>query len=267
MKRYAVAAAVAVILVGAVLPLGAQDIALFDPFNFKFESSRVRLNTMMRIDSSSLETGAELSFENDLGLGDKESIPTVAFEWQFFTKHRLAVRWQDIDRDSSTQVLEEIRIGDEIISIDTDLGLGFEVETWAIDYTYYPWIRDRWAAGFGFGVRIMDIITVFTADGTEVDADGSVTAPLPYVNFEYRRIFGDKWRMRAGLGWLAVTYRDIDGNQWIGRLSMEHQTFSNVGFGLGINYSTIDVESQGDEFKGKFDMDIDDISLYVRVHF
>ncbi len=267
MRRYAVAAAVAIIWGGAVLPLGAQDIALFDPFNFKFESSRVRLNTVMRIDSSSQETGAELSFEDDLGLGEKERIPTVSFEWQFATKHRLAVRWQDIDRDSSTQVLEEIRIGDEIIPIDTDLGLAFEVETWAIDYTYYPWIRDRWAAGFGFGVRVMDINTIFTAEELEIDADGSVAAPLPYVNFEYRRIFGNKWRMRAGLGWLDVEIRGINGGQWIGRLSMEHQTFSNVGFGLGLNYSTIDVESQGDDFKGKIDLDINDISVYLRVHF
>ncbi len=267
MRRLVVTAAVSVIWVGAAMPLFAQDVELFDRFNLKLEASWVNLHTMIRIDSEFLGLGTEMSFEDDLGLGDQEMVPSAGFEWQIGRKHRLAVRWQDIDRNSSQQVLEEIRIGDEIIPIDADLGLAFEVETWALDYTYYPWVKESWAAGFGLGLRIMDITTVFVADGLEVDADGTVTAPLPYFNFEYRRIFGDKWRMKVGLGWLAVEIQNIDGAQWIGRLSMEHQTFANVGFGLSLNYSTVDVEGQGDEFRGRVDMDINDVSLYVRFHF
>ena len=87
-----------------------------------------------------------------------------------------------------------------------------------------------------------------------------------FVNFEYRRILGDTWRMRAGLGWLAVEIQDVKGGQWIGRLSMEHQTFTFIGFGLGINYSTIEVDGRGEEFRGVVDMDIDDVSVYVRIH-
>ena len=267
MKRFILLIAVVVIWVGVVMPVDAGDVELFDRFNLKLEASWVNMNTTMRIDSQNHDLGAELSFEDDLGLGDQETVPSAAFEWQFATKHRLAVRWQDLDRDSSYHVLEEIRIGEEIIPVDVELGLAFDINTWAIDYTYYPWVRERWAAGFGFGLRIMDITTVFRADEVEVEADGTVTAPLPYFNFEYRRIFGDKWRMRAGLGWLAVTIQDIDGSQWIGRFSMEHQTFSNVGFGLGLNYSTVDVDGAGDKFRGAFDMDINDVSLYLRFHF
>ena len=179
MKRLVVAAVVTLIWLGTALPLGAQDVQLFDRFNLKLEASWVKLNTTVRIDSKTLERGAVLSFEDDLGLGDQEAVPSVAFEWQFGRKHRLALRWQDIDRNSTTQILEEIRIGEEIIPVDANLGLAFEVETWAVDYTYYPWIRDRWAGGFGFGLRIMEITTVFVADGIEVEADGNVTAPLP----------------------------------------------------------------------------------------
>lgn len=252
---------------GVAMPLGAQEVGLFDRFNLKLEASWVKLNTTMRIDSETLGKGTTLSFEDHLGLRDRESVPSAAFEWQFGHKHRLALRWQDIDRSASHQVLEEIKIGDQIIEVDTDLGLAFDVETWALDYTYYPWIKDTWAAGFGFGVRVMDFTTVFRADGTEVEADGTLTAPLPYFNLEYRRMFGERWRLKAGLGWLAVSIQDINGGQWIGRCSMEHQTFKNVGFGIALNYSEVDVDAAGDEFRGMVELDINDLSIYTRVHF
>ena len=267
MKRSVFAGSMMAMVLMIVVPIEAQEAILFDQFNFKFEASFVKLNTTVRIDSQSLGQGSTLSFEDHLGLRDQEAVPSAAFEWQFGRKHRLALRWQDIDRNSSQQVLEEIQVGDEIIEIDTELGLAFDVGTWALDYTFYPWIKDRWAAGFGFGVRIMDITTVFRADGTEVDADGTVTAPLPYFYFEYRRIFGDRWRMNAGLGWLAVEIQDIKGGQWIGRLSIEHHTFSNVGFGIALNYSTVDVDAADDEFRGMMDLDINDLSVYTRISF
>lgn len=267
MRRTAVAAAITVIVLVTAMSIEAQETNLFDQFNFKFEASFVKLNTTVRIDSSTAGKGTTLSFEDHLGLGDQEAVPSAAFEWQFGRKHRLALRWQEIDRKSSQQVLEEIQIGDEIIEIDTELGLAFDVGTWALDYTYYPWIRDRWAAGFGFGLRILEIKTVFTADELEVEADGTFTAPLPYFNFEYRRTFGDRWRIKAGLGWLAVEIQDIKGGQWIGRLALEHHTFTNVGFGIALNYSTIDIQAAGDEFRGMVDLDINDLSVFTRVNF
>lgn len=267
MRQFLFPVTIMAFCVGAAIPLGAQEVQLFDRFNLKLEASWVRLNTKMRIDSKSLEKGTTLSFEDDLGLDDDAAVPSAAFEWQFRQKHRLALRWQDVDRGATHQVLDEIKIGDEVIPVDAILGVAFDIETWAIDYTYYLRIEERWAMGIGGGFRIMDLKAVFIANGLEVDADGSVTAPLPYVNFEYRRIFGEKWRMRTGFGWLAVEIQDIKGWQIIGRLSMEHQTFSNAGFGFGLNYSTVGGEAKGDEFRGRIDMDINDASLYVRFHF
>ena len=98
--------AILTLLVGTV-PAGAQAVSepLFDVFNFKFEASWVRTTTTLRPDSERLGEGTTLSFEDDLGLPDKEIVPSVSFEWQFGRRHRLGVRWQDVNRDSTTQVL------------------------------------------------------------------------------------------------------------------------------------------------------------------
>ena len=53
--------------------------------------------------------------------------------------------------------MTEIEWGDETIPIDASVTLAFDITQAFIDYTYYPWVKDRWAFGFGLGLRWMDI--------------------------------------------------------------------------------------------------------------
>ena len=275
MRRY-VAILTAVFVVSIAVPAAAQGVydPLFDRFNFKLEGSAVSLSTAIRLDSEYLGEGTVLHFEDDLGLGGEEIVPSVSFEWQLGRRHRLGVRWQDIDRSSTAQALTEIHWGDEIIPIEANIGLAFDITTYAVDYTYYPWIKERWAGGFGIGFRVLDITTVLAVDEIELEEQVNASAPLPYINFEYRRMLGEHWRMKAGLGWLDLTIGDISGSQYIGRLAFEYITDRRWGFGAALNLSTINVdwdalaggEDEAD-LSGKVELGINDISLYVRIRF
>ena len=275
MRRY-VAILTAVLVVSIAVPAAAQGLyePLFDRFNFKLEGSFVDLATAIRLDSEYLGEGTELRFEDDLGLSAGEVVPSLSFEWQLGRRHRLGVRWQDIDRSATHQALTEIHWGDEVIPIEANIGLAFDITTLAVDYTYYPWIKERWAGGFGIGFRILDITTVLVVEEIELDEQVNATAPLPYINFEYRRQLGEHWRMKAGLGWLDVTIGDISGSQYIGRLAFEYITDRRWGFGAAINLSTINVDWNGlaggedqVDLSGHVNLDINDVSLYVRIRF
>ena len=275
MRRF-VAILIAVFVVSAAVPVAAQGVSepLFDRFNFKLEGSFVDLTTTIRLDSEYLGEGTELRFEDDLGLSNGEVVPSLSFEWQVGRRHRLGVRWQDVDRDSTAQALTEIHWGDEIIPIEANISLGFDITTYAVDYTYYPWIKERWAGGFGIGFRVLDITTALAVDEIELEEQVNASAPLPYINFEYRRMLGEHWRMKAGLGWLDVTVGDISGSQYIGRLAFEYITGKLWGFGAAVNLSSVDVdwdvlaggEDQAD-LSGHVELGINDVSLYVRIRF
>lgn len=269
-----------VLVLGAAGPAEAQrDFEpLFDKFNFKLAGSWVGLNTEIRLDSEVLGRGTTLSFEDDLGLGSNETIPTLAFEWQIARKHKVGVRWQDITRDSNAQALTEIQWGGEIIPIDAAITLGFDITQLFIDYAYYPWVKDRWAAGFGLGFRTMDIqaTLAWLAEGEDVvegSSDVKGTAPLPYLYFEYRRLFSDNWRFTTGLGWLYIKIDDIEGGQWIGRVGIEYLAGKRWGFGAAINIAQASVDwtaiavEEGDLLNAAIELDINDISVFVRVRF
>ena len=276
----AVAIAAVTILTVATPAEAQRDFEpLFDKFNLKLEGSWVGLKTEIRLDSELLGEGTTLNFEDDLDLGPSKTIPTLAFEWQIAKKHKLGVRWQDITRDSTSQALTEIQWGDETIPINADISLGFDITQAFIDYAYYPWVKDRWAAGFGLGLRWMDLQATLSYRGetdeenVEGSSDVKRSAPLPYLYFEYRRLFSERWRFITGLGWLYISIDDVSGGQWIGKVGIEYLAGKRWAFGAAINVATIDVDwdaietEEVDVLNLALKMDINDFSVFVRVRF
>ena len=252
---------------------------LFDKFSFKGEISWVGMDTAVGLYDDELDIGGTLNFQNDLNLGDRETIPSLDFEWQIAKRHRLAGRYQGISNGSNAQALTDIDWGDETIPVDADISLSFDLTQFFIDYTFYPWVKERWALGFGIGFRWMDLSTslAWTLDTGVVEegrTNADVSAPLPYIYFEYRRLLTDHWRMILGGGWLEITVGDVNGGQYIGRAGFEYLLGKRWAVGGAVNYAAVDVTAdnvKGDlelaNFRMTIDMDIWDLSLFGRVRF
>ncbi len=251
---------------------------LFDKFSLSIGGSWIGLSTEIRLDSEVFGEGTKLNFEDDLNLDSGKTIPTASFDWQIGRKHKLGFRWQDISRDSSAQALTDIEWGDDIIPIDAQIGLGFDITQSFLDYTYYPWVNEKWAAGFGIGLRVMDIQATLAWNEGEIIDEGSSeikgTGPLPYLYFEYRRMFSDNWRFITGLGWLYLEIDDIKGGQWIGRAGIEYLLGDHWAFGGALNLAQIDVDwkavqtEEGENLLTlALDMNVSDLTVFARFRF
>ena len=261
-----------VLLLGpATCSFAQQGIArpLFDRFTIYLEGSLVNTNTEIRFDSKEHGLGTTLSFEDDLGLDERKITPALSFEWQAGRRHRLGFRWQKVDRGATAQALDEIEWDGEIIPIGADIDLVYDYETYAVDYTYYPWIKERWAAGFGFGLRGLSILASLSVDGELVGISGSAdfTAPLPFFNFEYRRMLSAKWRLKTSFGYFYLSIGDYRGWQQLAVVSFAHQTFKHLGFGAAVNASIVEADVEDQSFFGRIGISIDDVSIFVRVWF
>ena len=264
-----------VLLLSVAGPAAAQRAyePLFDKFNLRLEGSWLATSTVIRLDSETLGRGTSLDFEDDLDLDPSQTIPSLSFEWQIAKRHKLGVRWQDFSRDSTSQALEEIHWGDEVIPVNADISLGFDVTQYYVDYAYFPWVKESWAAGFGLGVRVIELSATlaWTEQDLERSTEAEGTGPLPYIYFEYRRLFSDNWRFVAGLGWLQVKVGDIDGSQYVGRLGIEYLAGDHWGFGLAGNYAAVDADwtNLGPTEGGNaaIEMDVNDVSLFAVFRF
>jgi len=252
---------------------------LFDKFSFKAELSWISRSTSIGLYEDDQGVGGVLNFEDDLNLGSGQAIPSLDFEWQIGKRHRLAGRWQDMSRNSNAQALTDIEWGDETIPVDADITLAFDTMQFFVDYTFYPWVKERWALGVGLGFRWLDLSAALTwyleSGGVEEGSqDLGVSAPLPYLYFEYRRLLSEHWRMILGAGVLELTIGDISGSQYIGRAGFEYLIGKRWSVGGAANIATIDVEAKNikdDEdlldLRATIDMDIWDLSLFGRVRF
>jgi hypothetical protein len=123
----------------------------------------------------------------------------------------------------------------------------------------------------------MDIQATLAWREENIDEEGSTdvkgTAPLPYLYFEYRRLFSDNWRFTTGLGWLYIEFDDVKGGQWIGRFQIEYLTDKRWGFGAAINIAQAGVDwtaiatEEQDILDARVDLDINDFSVFFRVRF
>jgi hypothetical protein len=115
----------------------------------------------------------------------------------------------------------------------------------------------------------------YSDEGNDIEGQSDVkgTAPLPYLYFEYRRLFSDNWRFITGLGWLYIKIDDLEGGQWIGRVGIEYLAGKRWSFGAAVNLSTIDVDWNAITTEEEtvlnlvLDMGINDLSLFARVRF
>ena len=80
-------------------------------------------------------------------------------------------------------------------------------------------------------------------------------------------MFGDHWRLIAGLGWLDVTVQNISGGQWLGRASIEYLVGKRWAFGGSLNLSSVQADAETADFIGRVILDINDVSLFARLRF
>ena len=250
-----------------------QEYRLFDRFTFTIGLSWSDVSTDLRLDSKRFGVGTDLSLEDDLGLDDGVYGIDAKFEWQFARRHRLFASWLDLSRDDQNTVTRDLQLGDLLIPVSATTIVEFDVTDWRIGYTYYPWLRERWALGISAGVRVLDIKLAAGIDSFFGDIDleftseeADIVGPLPFLGFEYRYMFDQKRRFTAGAGWLEAKVGDYDGSQWIVDAAIESLVGRHWGWGASVGYSTVDVNTEDDDFRGKVELEYLTPRIFAKFH-
>lgn len=252
------------LILGAA-PSSAQEYDLFDRFSIQLGGSTLGFDTEIRLDSVELGQGTTINFESDLGLDSNKIVPSIGFRLKLGKRHLIDGAWEKADRNATSQALSEIQFGDITIPEGSDVNLAFNQEQVLLGYSFYFVRRNRWGLGLRVGARIVDLTTFISIRGTDVAEDADQTAPLPFVGFSFRFGITPKLRLISDLGWLSVSIGDVDGNQFVGSASLEYLAWKNFSFGGLLGATEVDAEiSERDDFNGKVDVRVRQISLFIK---
>jgi hypothetical protein len=230
------------------------------------------MDTTIRLDSELIGKGTELNFEKDGGLDSSKALPTLSFDWRIGRRHRLGGWWANIDRDSITTILTEIKFGDVVFPIEARVRFLLGTEELGLGYTYIISLKERHAFGLGGGFRTLKTTIGLAALNIEKEEEGDFTAPLPFFSVEYRYGISPKWRLVSDFGVFYIEIGDFSGSQIVLDAYVEYLISERFAFGGGIRGSRVDADMTTEHeiagtFNGAFKMSIMSGRLFFRVRF
>ncbi len=234
--------ALALLLAGLPAAALAQDIGK-DTFSFRLGGLFPKIDTTVRADSSNGLVGTSVDFESDLGLKDSETMPVIEATWRFAQRHRLALSYLALDRDATNTIKGEIRFGDSVFPVSTQVGGKFDSEVVALTY-YYSLMHDRnYEFALGVGVHATKFEAALTSSLGSVSASKSANAPLPVLAGIFTTKVAENWNAEISAKWFGLKVGDYDGRLTVLQAAVQWYPVKNWGLeaGYAMNDYRIDV--------------------------
>ena len=248
--------------------------AVLSPFYFRVGAYLLDSTTLARVDGREGNIGSRLDFEDDLGLDERKETLLTGFRWRFRDRHFLELEYFNLKRFGRKRIETEITFRDQVYPIGANLDSSFTTEVTRASYGYRVVRRDDWGLAVSGGVHVtrlnarLDGLVFDNVDPPFRSREvASVTAPLPVFGLSGARRLGDKWGLIARGQFFFLDVDDVKGKITHLAAYLEHNTFRNVGFGLGYDWFRIDVDTADTNWRGSVDVQFRGPMVFVQASF
>lgn len=223
-------------------------------------------STDVRLDSETLGAGAEVNFEDTLGLDERKLTPEFLARWRFTERWRAELEYFRLDRSGTRTLSGSLQVGDKVYSVNEELQSEFNIAVTRVSVGYSIFkTRDK-----DIGIALGAHVTAIEArlNGSIVGAEGAeATAPLPVLSLYSQFALTDEWSVGARFDYFALKVDQYKGEISSIGLDLQYQPFRHVGFGLGIRTLDIQLEADEDDFRGKVESRFSGPIFYVNASF
>jgi len=230
-------------------PLGNRFVLGAGPF-------WARLDTKVRLDSSTGVPGTLIDFESTLGMDENDLLPLMMGYYRISKNHRITFEYFQLNRNGEAVNDEPIRFGDVTFPANLPLRSYFDVDVFALSYSYSLIHDEKKELAFNIGLQFQDIETGIagTLAGV-IREDADVLAPLPTFGGTFDYAFNEKWVFTSLLGVFAIELDLGDDSELVGEIvqfnaGVAYNAFKNVGFALQYNYFRVDVDVEDRDWIG-----------------
>ena len=262
MKTAVIAIAAILTLTGTAEVVAEEDDAwLDDPLGDRFALGvglfSARLDTIVRLDSSTGMTGTEIDFESTLGMDENVRLPLVLGYYRFAKKHRISFQYFRLDRNGNSVSDLPIRFGDVTFPANLPLSSYFNVDVYSLGYSYSLIHDPKKELAFNVGLQFQDIeMGIAGSLGPGIISDDSdVFVPLPTVGATFDYAITEKWIFTSLVGLFNVGIDLGEDAAFAGEIlqvnaGVAYKAYKNFGFGLKYNYFRVDVNVDDSDWVG-----------------
>ncbi|MEN8166250.1 MAG: 2-oxoglutarate synthase [Pseudomonadota bacterium] len=254
-------------------------------FNFRLSGFWAKTSTKIRVDSNDGVIGEEISFEDDLNLSERKTLPLFDITYRFNPRHMLDFSYVDLERTASSTWTKEGTTTDDIRwSVGTEIRGGFESEVYRLAYGY-SFINDgKKELGVLLGLHTTRIgitiegegeLVIVDGEGNEVVVDDQAsrtydegfTIPLPMLGLTGSYAFTPKLYMRGWVQFFTLDYDEYDGSLLNASGMLAYDLTNNFGIGAGYAYYSYDLDVERDNLKGSFTYDFQGPTAFLYASF
>lgn len=273
-----------------LLAAGPVDAAPPDKGEFKVLNQRFQVylggffpqvGSEIAINGEILPPEPSVSLEDLFGLEDSKTVLWGGAIWSISRRNSLELEFFQLNRDGSkTAIIDEIRIGDSIVKAGGNVESEFDIGLARLTYGFSLVRNDRMDIKLKAGLHLANLeaslklsgeaceVTIpgqtdCVAGSAPVLEDEDITAPLPHFGGSF--IYGITPSIAARLQIIgfAIELDDIDGSLVELDADFVWKPWDHFGFGAGLRYFDVSVESTGSDLNGKFEFDYFGPTIYV----
>lgn len=214
-------------------------------------------DTTLRVDGNNRDIGTEVNLENELGIDSGDRFRVDGY-WRFFPRHKVRFMYFNSSSDATRRLTRNIEFGGETFPINASASVNFDVTIFELAYEYSFMKRDNFELAGTIGLHNLGVEAGISAQisggggsaGTSRDAKADGDGPLPVLGLRGIWALNDNWYIDGQMQFFALSFDNYDGDLQDYQISLNWYPWKNVGFGLGYNHFTTQLDVEKDHFLG-----------------
>jgi hypothetical protein len=246
------------VLLFCMLIPGAGAHAYNTPDNSQYNNLTIRAgtfvirnaNTDIRVDDPLLGAGVVIDLDKTLDMDSSSDSPRLDIQYKFNPYHGIDFSWYPVRRSGEKELLQNLSIRDTLFPAGTNVKSYFNTNTYKLAYNYTMFNHSQLQLNTVAGITTTTFDFGVESPPNSLDEHFFISAPLPILGFSFRYGFTEKLYLRTNWEIFFLHYNDYSGTQTESNIAFEHQTFKNMGIGVGVNKYFLKLRADKNDFAG-----------------
>jgi hypothetical protein len=225
--------------------------------------------TLLRLDSTNSLTadGDELSAEDDLGLDDVGEQARIEFDIRMRERNHVRVDYFKLNRFGEVILDRPISYGDFTFLPEDRMRTKFDWRVLGLTYTYSLFRGERFEAGAGIGLHIIEGKSEVSEPGTLNREQFSEVAPFATVAVNGAFRISKRWAITARGQSFNYSRDGTEGTLSDYHADIQYRWRKNFAVGLGYTSLQVNLQIESDDQDALFDMDNSGPEIFFRASF
>ena len=235
--------------------------ALTDRYSLQIGAYFPQADTTASLNGTGGRIGTSISFEDDLNLKDRKTVPAILGNMRLGEKWRLEAEYFSLHRSGARAVGRTINWGDQTYNVGTTVSSEFNSDIYRLSLGY-SFIKDNQKElGAVLGLHVTDFSASLAAPVAGART-GDGLAPLPTVGLYGAYAFTPQWLLSGRVDYFSLNYNHYDGSLTNFNVGVDYRFTRNFGVGLAYRYVDYKVTATKPAYTGEMQYKFSGPMLY-----